>query len=162
MVWQGPSWVASGNEGSRKLCYGLSCNLGGAWRHGTPPPLVDTLLREGHIDTVAAGLASKLSTVRWLKSDAWVGIAIKVTPTGYSFAGGAKDSGSALQSRRQRPRIRASPGYPIKRKYCKFKATKESLRANRQFRPASVCRLVSADLGTSWPGQKLPTGDGPG
>ena len=95
MVWQGPSWVASGNEGSRKLCYGLSCNLGGAWRHGTPPPLVDTLLREGHIDTVAAGLASKLSTVRWLKSDAWVGIAIKVTPTGYSFAGGAKDSGSA-------------------------------------------------------------------
>ena len=93
MVWQGPPGLLQGMKdrvncvtGSPAIWAGL-----GAMGH----PLVDTLLREGHIDTVAAGLASKLSTVRWLKSDAWVGIAIKVTPTGYSFAGGAKDSGSA-------------------------------------------------------------------
>jgi len=57
--------------------------------------LTDPGLSENHVETVAAGLASKLSQVQWLKSPAWVGIAIKVTPSGYSFAGGAKDSGSA-------------------------------------------------------------------
>jgi hypothetical protein len=63
----------------------------GAMGHG----LVDAGLQQGHIDTVAAGIASKLSNIRCNKSDAWVGIAIKATPKGaYSFAGGAKDSGS--------------------------------------------------------------------
>jgi DNA-sulfur modification-associated len=52
-------------------------------------------LPQGDVETMATGLASRLSSVRWGKSDNWVGIAIKPTATGYSFAGGAKDSGSA-------------------------------------------------------------------
>jgi DNA-sulfur modification-associated len=63
----------------------------GAMGHG----LVDPSLQRGHLETMAAGLASRLADVKWIKSDAWLGIAIKATPKGYSFAGGAKDSGSA-------------------------------------------------------------------
>jgi hypothetical protein len=46
------------------------------------------------LNTIADGLISKLNGVDWKKGDQWVGIAVKSTATGYSFAGGAKDTGS--------------------------------------------------------------------
>jgi DNA sulfur modification protein DndB len=46
------------------------------------------------LENIAAGLGAKLVGVQWEKDEVWVGIAVKSTPSGYSFAGGAKDSGS--------------------------------------------------------------------
>jgi DNA sulfur modification protein DndB len=47
------------------------------------------------LESIADGLLSKLDGVNWKKDGAWVGIAIKTTNDGgYSFAGGAKDSGT--------------------------------------------------------------------
>ena len=43
---------------------------------------------------LAEELILKIKDVNWRKGDHWEGIAIKKTPKGYSFAGGAKDSGS--------------------------------------------------------------------
>jgi hypothetical protein len=58
--------------------------------------LVDLAVTDnGVLNSMADGLAAKLASIRWEKSDNWVGIAVKSTPTGgYSFAGGAKDSGT--------------------------------------------------------------------
>jgi hypothetical protein len=44
--------------------------------------------------TMADGLVSKLDSVDWNKGEAWIGVAIKKASKGYSFAGGAKDSGT--------------------------------------------------------------------
>jgi hypothetical protein len=60
-------------------------------------PLANSSLnvRDSQFDHVMAGLAAKLVGVRWDKGPDWIGLAVKATGTGYSFAGGAKDSGSA-------------------------------------------------------------------
>ena len=42
------------------------------------------------------GLAARLDHVDGRKGANWVGIAVKQTPKGYSFAGGAKDSPRAI------------------------------------------------------------------
>ena len=64
-------------------------------------PIVEAAAKAAHHDTepmieaAIAGLAAKLVGIRWEKSTPWIGLAVKATGTGYSFAGGAKDSGSA-------------------------------------------------------------------
>ncbi len=46
------------------------------------------------LNAIADGLVGRLNGVDWRKSENWIGIAVKKTASGYSFAGGAKDSGS--------------------------------------------------------------------
>jgi|GEM_PF-1100808 len=60
-------------------------------------PLVDESLNQtdNKFEHIVGGLAAKLVGVRWNKGEEWVGLAVKSTAGGYSFAGGAKDSGSA-------------------------------------------------------------------
>ncbi|ESZ46243.1 hypothetical protein X731_16265 [Mesorhizobium sp. L2C054A000] len=58
-------------------------------------PLMETSAGDtASLRTLADSLAARLDHVDWRKGDNWVGIAVKSTPSGYSFAGGAKDSGS--------------------------------------------------------------------
>jgi hypothetical protein len=59
--------------------------------------LVDESLNQtdNKFEHIVGGLAAKLVGVRWNKGEEWVGLAVKSTAGGYSFAGGAKDSGSA-------------------------------------------------------------------
>ena len=59
-------------------------------------PLVDTPAQSDvDLEAMAAGLIAGLNDVNWRKSENWIGIAVKQSPSGFSFAGGAKDSGSA-------------------------------------------------------------------
>jgi DNA-sulfur modification-associated len=58
-------------------------------------PLVESNAADtASLQALVDGLAARLDRVDWRKSDAWVGVAVKQTPKGFSFAGGAKDSGS--------------------------------------------------------------------
>lgn len=60
-------------------------------------PLVDPAVTDmATLEAAADGLIAKLDGVNWGKGNHWLGIAIKATGTEgiYSFAGGAKDSGS--------------------------------------------------------------------
>jgi len=56
--------------------------------------LINPALNHEQIKARVDELSAKLNSVIWTKSDSWLGIAIKATKNGYSFAGGAKDSGS--------------------------------------------------------------------
>src|SRR5258708_21801145 len=58
-------------------------------------PLTDAVGNNAAVEAMADGLISRLRDVDWRKDEQWVGIAVKNTSGGYSFAGGAKDSGSA-------------------------------------------------------------------
>ena len=66
--------------------------LGAMGKPVTDPNVTDI----GTLESIADGLASKLDGVNWTKGPQWFGIAIKSTGPdgGYSFAGGAKDTGS--------------------------------------------------------------------
>jgi DNA sulfur modification protein DndB len=60
-------------------------------------PLTDPKVTEtATLESIADGLIGKLDGVNWSKGPQWIGIAIKSTGVegGYSFAGGAKDTGS--------------------------------------------------------------------
>jgi hypothetical protein len=61
-------------------------------------PLTDPKVSDmATLEALADGIASKLDGVDWTKGPHWIGIAVKATGpdgAGYSFAGGAKDTGS--------------------------------------------------------------------
>ncbi len=66
--------------------------LGAMGKQVTDPQVTDIAA----LESIADGLVSKLDGVDWSKGPQWIGIAIKSTGAdgGYSFAGGAKDTGS--------------------------------------------------------------------
>jgi len=66
--------------------------LGALGKPLTDPKVTD----DGTLASMADGLIAKVSGVDWAKGPHWIGIAVKSTGVdgGYSFAGGAKDSGS--------------------------------------------------------------------
>lgn len=65
--------------------------LGALGKSLTDSQVKDTLT----LESMANGLLAKLDGVDWKKGDHWIGIAVKSTSDGgFSFAGGAKDSGS--------------------------------------------------------------------
>ncbi|MBX9880767.1 MAG: hypothetical protein K2X73_02210 [Sphingomonas sp.] len=65
--------------------------LGALGKPVCDPQVMDTTM----LENVADGLLAKLDGVDWKKGGHWIGIAVKQTNDGgYSFAGGAKDSGS--------------------------------------------------------------------
>ena len=66
--------------------------LGAMGKQLTDPNVTDMAT----LESIADGLISKLDGVDWSKGKHWIGIAVKATGDGegYSFAGGAKDSGS--------------------------------------------------------------------
>lgn len=60
-------------------------------------PLTDPNVTDGlTLESIADGIIGKLDGVDWSKGQQWIGIAIKSTGVdgGFSFAGGAKDTGS--------------------------------------------------------------------
>jgi hypothetical protein len=58
-------------------------------------PLVEAKPNDNaSLQAMVDGLAARLDRVDWRKGEDWIGIAVKSTPKGFSFAGGAKDSGS--------------------------------------------------------------------
>lgn len=66
--------------------------LGAMGKQVADPGVTDTLA----LESIADGLISKLAGIDWSKGPHWIGIAVKSTGPdgGYSFAGGAKDTGS--------------------------------------------------------------------
>jgi hypothetical protein len=65
--------------------------LGAMGKQVADPNVMDTAT----LESIADGLISKLDGVDWSKGPHWIGIAVKSTGDGgYSFAGGAKDTGS--------------------------------------------------------------------
>jgi hypothetical protein len=67
--------------------------LGAMGKQLTDPNVTDMAT----LESLADGIASKLDGVDWSKGPHWIGIAVKATGpdgAGYSFAGGAKDTGS--------------------------------------------------------------------
>jgi DNA sulfur modification protein DndB len=58
-------------------------------------PMLDPQVTDDDaLAAIAEGLLAKIAGVDWRKGPHWIGIALKETEGGYSFAGGAKDSGS--------------------------------------------------------------------